>query len=372
MVEYDMHSLVLRNARIQNLRGIADLSLNDFSSLNVLVGPNNSGKTTVLEALFLLAGMSNPLLPIKINNFRRVENFVFDDFRYNDFRYNFRQLNYDNVISLEASEADCKRKVEISPIFPNGMEGDAGAISAAKSDNSTERLLLKEAVGLKMSCSVWNGEYRTHESVIQIDDGNPAITHSSHYEEAINARMLNHHTLQSNLSERFDTLQRIKLKPRVISVLKRIEPALLDLSMSANGVIMVDIGFSQLAPLNLMGDGFRKATAVVTNLSASENSVFLIDEIENGLHFETMDILWQGIIEAIIEFRQQVFVTTHSYEALKVLLKVFERLEYPTEILRVLSINRTLDGGHRSYGYSFSDLSANIVSDTEIRGRFVR
>lgn len=367
MVEYDMYSLVLRNARIQNLRGISDLSINDFSRLNVLVGPNNSGKTTVLEALFLLAGMSNPLLPIRINNFRDLKSLSFSDFR-----YNFRQLNYDNVISLEASEADYKRKVEISPIFPNGMEGDAGAISAVKSDNSTGRLLLKEAVGLKMSCSVWNGEHRTHEAVIQIDDGNPAITHSSHYEEAINARMLNHHTLQSNLSERFDTLQRIKLKPRVISVLKRIEPALVDLSMSANGVIMVDIGFSQLAPLNLMGDGFRKAAAVVTNLSASENSVFLIDEIENGVHFETMDTLWQGIIDAIIEFRQQVFVTTHSYEALKVLLKVFERLEYPTEMLRVLSINRTLDGGHRSYGYSFSDLSANIGSDTEIRGRFVR
>jgi AAA15 family ATPase/GTPase len=55
---------------INNFRGIRKLELNDFNRINVFVGKNNVGKTTVLEALFLLNGASNAILPLKINGFR--------------------------------------------------------------------------------------------------------------------------------------------------------------------------------------------------------------------------------------------------------------------------------------------------------------
>ena len=36
---------------ISNLRGIEKLVISDISRINVMVGPNNCGKTTVLEAV---------------------------------------------------------------------------------------------------------------------------------------------------------------------------------------------------------------------------------------------------------------------------------------------------------------------------------
>lgn len=44
---------MLKNIDIANIRGIAEGSLDDLASINVFVGPNNSGKSTVLEALFI-------------------------------------------------------------------------------------------------------------------------------------------------------------------------------------------------------------------------------------------------------------------------------------------------------------------------------
>ena len=222
-----------------------------------------------------------------------------------------------------------------------------------------------------MQFTTSNGGVEHFASTLQIENNNVRVIRAENYKETINARMLNHRTLHSNLPERFDTVQRTKLKHRVLDVLKKIEPKLVDLALSANNVIMADVGFQQLIPLNLMGDGFKKTAAVVTTLSSTEESVFFIDEIENGLHFQTLAVVWQGIIEAIKAFDLQVFITTHSYEALKILTHVFRENEYQPEVLRLFSLQKNQNDEHRCYSYSLSELLDNLDNDVEVRGRFI-
>src|SRR5262245_22280888 len=45
---------MLTQLQIESFRGLTDLSFDPLSRINVLTGFNNSGKTTVLEALYLL------------------------------------------------------------------------------------------------------------------------------------------------------------------------------------------------------------------------------------------------------------------------------------------------------------------------------
>ena len=53
----------IKNINIKNFRGIEQLTVEDFSRVNIPVGQNNSGKSSVLEALMFVSGMSNPFLP---------------------------------------------------------------------------------------------------------------------------------------------------------------------------------------------------------------------------------------------------------------------------------------------------------------------
>ena len=47
----------IRNLRIENFRGFSRLEMKDLGRINLIVGANNSGKTTVLEAInVLMAG----------------------------------------------------------------------------------------------------------------------------------------------------------------------------------------------------------------------------------------------------------------------------------------------------------------------------
>ena len=52
---------VLDSITLEGFRQFESLTLNELGPVNLLFGANNSGKTTVLEALALLADPLNPL-----------------------------------------------------------------------------------------------------------------------------------------------------------------------------------------------------------------------------------------------------------------------------------------------------------------------
>jgi hypothetical protein len=60
----------LEHLTITNFRGFDSLEIDDFSKINLFVGKNNSGKSSIPESIFLLIGMSNPILPNMINQIR--------------------------------------------------------------------------------------------------------------------------------------------------------------------------------------------------------------------------------------------------------------------------------------------------------------
>ncbi len=56
--------------QIENFRGIKSLEIDRLYRVNLFVGKNNCGKTSVLESMFLLTGMSNIELLSRIENWR--------------------------------------------------------------------------------------------------------------------------------------------------------------------------------------------------------------------------------------------------------------------------------------------------------------
>ena len=71
-----------KSITIENFRGIRRLEMEDFSRVNVLLGQNSSGKSSVLECLLLAMGMSNPDLPQTINAIRSRSYSGFADLSY--------------------------------------------------------------------------------------------------------------------------------------------------------------------------------------------------------------------------------------------------------------------------------------------------
>ncbi|RUM74059.1 MAG: hypothetical protein DSZ11_04650, partial [Sulfurovum sp.] len=62
--------------------------------------------------------------------------------------------------------------------------------------------------------------------------------------------------------------------------------------------------------LNEFGDGLGKFIAFIIGLLSQPNSIILIDEIENGIHYTNLDKLWEIILTISNQQNVQVFATT--------------------------------------------------------------
>ncbi|MBR5611757.1 MAG: AAA family ATPase, partial [Bacteroidaceae bacterium] len=91
-----------KNIEIQKFRGLNLLKVDDLARVNIFLGHNNSGKSTVLEALMLLMGMSNPDMIQRIN-YTRTRNLLGG---FNDVRYIFYNLDINNVPEIQALQCD--------------------------------------------------------------------------------------------------------------------------------------------------------------------------------------------------------------------------------------------------------------------------
>jgi predicted ATPase len=52
---------MISSIRIEGYRGFEHFEMSGLGRVNLLVGTNNSGKTSVLEAIYLLSSMGDPI-----------------------------------------------------------------------------------------------------------------------------------------------------------------------------------------------------------------------------------------------------------------------------------------------------------------------
>lgn len=65
-------------------------------------------------------------------------------------------------------------------------------------------------------------------------------------------------------------------------------------------------------PLKSMGDGMNRILTIILALVNASDGYLLIDEFENGLHYTVQEDLWKMIFKLAQELNVQVFATTHS------------------------------------------------------------
>ena len=99
------------NLEIRGFRGLERLELSRLGSFNVLLGVNDVGKTSVLEAIFLLSGLGSIGLPIRVQHFR---NYLVED--------------VDDLLSLLYGQ-DAGKTATLTASSPGGLDRSTLSIS---------------------------------------------------------------------------------------------------------------------------------------------------------------------------------------------------------------------------------------------------
>lgn len=75
--------------------------------------------------------------------------------------------------------------------------------------------------------------------------------------------------------------------------------------------------FPDEVPLAKLGEGVERVLALALAMSAANNGYLLIDEFETGLHHSVQADVWRVVFKLAKEWDVQVFATTHSWDCVE-------------------------------------------------------
>ena len=309
---------MLESLRIRNYRVFKDLKVDGLHRINLIAGKNNSGKTSLLEAIFLLAGAGNPQLAVNAYVLRITEESVqatpvaFES----AWKEIFHSLDTNSPIVIEGCHSHYGLlKLEMSLERWHGDE--------TRLPGSFDRTSLSEIIG----ASSRSLTLRYHDSFNNESIGQVRLTRNRlDVIQPETSILLNSRIILPKLEDIHEEavlLGKLRTQKRsdvLLNALNIIEPNLQSVEDSAaSGVPMIwgDIGLSELIPLPMMGEGMTHLARIVLSISSVPGGMVLIDEVENGLHHSVQAKVWKAIASAAEQFDVQVFATTHSFECIE-------------------------------------------------------
>lgn len=338
---------------IERFRGIRHASIEGFKQINLFFGKNNCGKSSLLESLFLASGLSNPLLPIRVNVMRG-----YSKARLNDLKLDFYNLDTSRPIHIRMENEE-KRDLDIS-LFEQSQNN----VSINADDNNILSNVQEGKYGLKFDFKV-NG--RHYESQIRFDSANSTEATSivsDRYAESLRCTYLSpKYDFNASIQGLKNILQN-KDEHFIVEGLKIIEPRVTDF-IFADNEMLVDIGLVKRIPVNMMGDGARKIVSLLTAVYDCKDGALLVDEISNGFHYSVMCSLWKVLINAAVRNNTQLFVTTHDNDSIKGLRDA--ALNEFDDIVAAFKLLKTSDDELKAYHYSLESLDYSINQEIEVR-----
>jgi len=351
----------LDNLNIHAFRRLKRIELHKLGRVNLLVGLNNSGKTSVLEAIAAHCRPLDPLEWIAIARQREVKSSrepALDAVRWLFPQHGAEPEDpyYQGQVRIEGSgryanlETCARYEGMIAAPGDDGSyseyeendeeESSESSTSTTPPPDSHERganisLSARVPVGrwLEFAANpngVCNEQFRLWENKRYVSHAAPSdlrlpvatISPFAHRVRQLQVSKLSEATLKGQ-------------KFSVIEAVRHIDSDVEDLEiLSRTGIrptLYVRHRRTGFTPLSALGDGVRRVMAIALNLSSVQHGALLIDEVETAIHKDALTTVFQWLVGACTHLDVQLFATTHSLEAIDALLTA--QIDDPAEIV---------------------------------------
>ena len=329
--------------RIQGYRGLESFQIQGLGRVNLLVGANNCGKTSILECIELLR---SPGTPRVLSNIARRRG----------------EWGYSSEEDPTAPLGTRSDGLDVSHIFANRelggrirIESDRSGDILGASWNNTVTVYTEGPT--VRNYDEWSAEVpegaEDERLVLHVEWSDP----DHHYKATltdegllfrprlpIRGRNGSSNTVQfvrtsgMTAADVFRAFSKFVLTPKeraITKALRIVEPAIERIAPVADdrgrfdrnapgGVVLKLREVVDRVPIGSLGDGMWRMLGLALSLANSEGGVLLVDEIDTGFHFSVMEEMWRMINEQAGMLAVQVFATTHSrdcYESLAAIAK---------------------------------------------------
>jgi hypothetical protein len=359
-----MGKLILDSLEIKNFRTFQHLTIERLGRVNLIVGKNNVGKTSLLEALRLFANRGFPPLIGQILLSRE------------EIRSSLEEIESDfqNQALLLRSLFYGRKKISV------GDRYESIQIGAYSPDENT--LTIEAGWDIQKS----NTEYLQDVFIprVSVQRGNaPKASYAlttilsqkafaaPGFEEIINNFIPSSGLETKESSDFWDRVILTVLEEDVLKILRVVTPEVErvnfigDWGVGIGRVPVVKLkGLGEAVPLRSLGDGMNRLFGLVLALVNSKNGLLLVDEIENGIHYSVQPDMWRLLFETARRLNVQVFATTHSWDCVEAFQKAAEEDKQEEGLLIRLQQKK---GQIVSAIFDEHDLAIATDADIEVR-----
>ncbi|REJ46267.1 MAG: recombination protein F [Microcystis flos-aquae DF17] len=359
---------MLQSLKIEGFRGFQNFEMANLGRINLLVGKNNSGKTSILEAIQFLYAQNNIDIFLETISYRGefawLENKLAGRTKVFEICHLFpgHEIVPSQEIIIIGSRESHQESVTISvKSIPIQL-----SLFSDKNDDLNNDNIFDDEEWNKLLLSIrWSQSQKPIElellaNVTLARDSTrrmaslSRISHKIGINNKIELKFLTPFSLtSSDMAALFDNIVLSPLEDLIIESLKIIEPKIERIASVVSGKYLtsnnlgVRGGFlikiknhDQPIPIGSLGDGFWRMLGLVLAMVNLKNGILLVDEIDSGLHFTVMTDMWKVVWETAKKLNIQVFATTHSRDCWQSLAELITEEKITDNEITIQRIDR--------------------------------
>ncbi len=335
---------MISSLMVEKFRGINNLKIENLNRINLFVGDNNCGKTSVMEALqfFRTSELLGNLYTIArqrestfwLNSNSLYENFICmfpHDGSSLEIRVsgvcNGKDIAYhvkgkEKQILIDVKELDrffVRENIDWLMAEPKTEEFE-GVVSYKYGNlGKEEKMKINRLTGISGTPTSESDELK--------------ITYISPFE----------HLKGSVLNQ---IIKNDGYKEICLRALQLFDPEIEDMMIFKSDISNRPVEYLKHKrlgnmPLSTFGDGIKKVLVLSNAIAKAAGGILLIDEIETAIHRKYYDDIFRFIVKACKAFDVQIFITTHSLEAIDGLLTTQDYEEQKiTDDISVVTLKR--------------------------------
>ena len=348
---------MIENLTVENYRSFQSYSMQGLKRVNLLTGFNNSGKSSLLEAIEVLASAGEPKHFLDISK-RRDEYVYLDKSSHQVFAdpsQFFHGRDYGLKISVRSTDWRVSVEVNPSDTEEGYDEGDTLVISREGRHFGSPRIMVpfgeRGAFGSSDRRTRWGGSISSYETFCPV--------------EYLGIREMG----GGKLAALWDQVLISKSENEPATSLQILDEEIESVAYLSSGLHQGRMhvgmkGEKSRTPIGSHGEGTQRLLTLAIMLTTVKGGILLVDEIDTGLHYSILADMWKLVIGTAIKNDIQVFATTHSLDCLRGLNEACQaNPEYAQEI-SLQTIDRNL---LQSIDTDAEGLAASLSIGIEVR-----
>ncbi|NCR41192.1 MAG: AAA family ATPase [Microcystis aeruginosa W13-11] len=311
---------MIKDIEISNFRCFEHTKIEGFERVNLIGCKNNSGKTALLEAIFLYSyPYPNTIHEVR-EAIRKESLAVIQTVPKNAWDNLLFNLDRKNIIELKGSQSnqgDKLVKISISDSLKDSVLGISEDLQKlydfiAKNKSVISILNIHASFHLKNDSNDGQMNYfliASSEGVLPLPDGGDE-------EPVIIAASVNKSL--EELSESYTKIVFNEQEEEVLKALQVLDPFLEKIESFFLGEPNLYLKRKERKRLStLFGEAINRLIEIIFALLLNPKKIIFIDEIENGLHHTAYPDIWKTLFRLAMELDSQIFATTHSLEMIQ-------------------------------------------------------